>query len=67
MAKKRREQTAAQREAAARRKAFFAAGGTAKQWSMRAGAGVHGYTKTKAAQNKRACRGRVIKGEAQAA
>ena len=47
--------------AAARRKAFFAAGGTAKQWSLLAGKGVHGYDKSKAARSKRACRGRVVR------
>jgi hypothetical protein len=45
--------------AAARRKAHFANGGTARAWTMRAGAGIHGRNKSKAAKSAKACRGRV--------
>lgn len=59
MAKKKKGFDTLKAHAAARRAAYFAAGGTARGWSLRNGAGSHGYNKTKAALNKGACRQRV--------
>jgi len=59
MAKQRKEFNAVKAHAAARRAAYFAEGGTAKGWSLRAGAGLHGVNKSKAARNARVCRQRV--------